>query len=78
MLINVQYLYRPPHQKRTENDVETTAGTFDSDSIAIKQDTDNRSACLERPCPRVIFRRCPKECPFSCEFQSNYPSFMYV
>ncbi|KAG2205599.1 hypothetical protein INT46_005519 [Mucor plumbeus] len=60
----------PPHQKRTKNAVETKAETFDSNAVVIEQYTDNKSTCSERPCPRVIFKSCPKECLFSCEFQN--------
>lgn len=55
----------PPHQKRSES-------TIRSNVVVTEHDNGNeKTSCLDRPCPRVIFRPCPKACPFSCEFQSK-------
>ncbi|CAO3653283.1 unnamed protein product [Mucor fragilis] len=54
----------PPHQKRSES-------TIRSNVVVTEHDNGNeKTSCLDRPCPRVIFRPCPKACPFSCEFQN--------
>ncbi|KAL9552040.1 hypothetical protein MBANPS3_003985 [Mucor bainieri] len=54
----------PPHQKRSELTVRSNA-------VVTEQGVGNeKTSCLERPCPRVIFKPCPKACPSSCEFQN--------
>ncbi|CEP15495.1 hypothetical protein [Parasitella parasitica] len=55
----------PPHQKKPESAVkrDNAAGKEDSKS-------NKKASCLDRPCPRVVFRPCPKECISSCEFQN--------
>ncbi|KAI8642107.1 hypothetical protein BD408DRAFT_443780 [Parasitella parasitica] len=54
----------PPHHKRFESETKRNV-------VSNKEDNnDKRTSCLDRPCPRVIFRPCPKECKSSCEFQN--------
>ncbi|EPB90645.1 hypothetical protein HMPREF1544_02555 [Mucor circinelloides 1006PhL] len=54
----------PPHQKRSEPTVKNNAAVHEQDN------GNQKNSCLDRPCPRVVFRPCPKACPSSCEFQN--------
>ncbi|KAK4514886.1 uncharacterized protein ATC70_002492 [Mucor velutinosus] len=54
----------PLHQKRSDSTVR-------SNTVVSEQDDGiEETNCLDRPCPRVIFKPCPKACPSSCEFQN--------
>ncbi|KAL0144032.1 hypothetical protein V8B55DRAFT_1410380 [Mucor lusitanicus] len=55
----------PPHQKRYELVARSNAAIAEQ-----ANDGNEKTSCLDRPCPRVIFRPCPKACPSSCEFQN--------